>query len=231
MNFHDSRIPQREDVVADKLNMIITYLKMNITTVCTFPNFQPNNIQRDILTNCFIIHPILNNESDLTSLHKDLLKKINRLSKILIQMIQERQRLRIHIDACPIYNEKDSPNKTMESQQLHIFEVATQEDVNGVSKKSRVHKVRIQAEHVNIMENWYSEHENNPYLDQNSLHVLMDSTSLSESQIRNWYVTTFTEVYRKRMNRIAFLNQSTNSHEGFLIKEENTDRMRFHKRF
>lgn len=185
-----------------QLNGILTHLKMHITTVCTFPDFQPESMQKDLTGDCLVIRLLLDYNIHLSEAEQALLAKINKLSNILILMIEERQRIQINFDRAPktlqAQNIVEESNKISDaSDKKFSFEVLTQSDISKGPKTNR-----LQDHQVLILNEWYGRNEKHPYVDENSLKYLIKKTRLSETQVRNWYVRYFM-IFKKFLHRLT----------------------------
>lgn len=185
-----------------QLNGILTHLKIHITNVCTLPDFQPESMQKDLTGDCLVVRLLLDYNIQLSESEQALLAKINKLSNLLILMIEERQRIRIIFDrttrTLQAQTVVEEANKISDASDKKIsFEVLTQSDISKGPKTNR-----LQDHQVLILNEWYGRNKKHPYVDEDSLKYLIEKTRLSETQVRNWYVRYFMK-FKKLLHRLT----------------------------
>ncbi|EGW31990.1 MTL alpha 2 [Spathaspora passalidarum NRRL Y-27907] len=145
------------------LTQINQRLLIHISTLSTFPVFDPENIKEEIDSYISKVKFIIETET-LGEDEKDLIRRINGHAKVLECILSERIALQ------------------ESSLGMLRVEEAVQEGADSCKRGSR----RLVKQQLDILENWYNQNLQHPYLTRESIIELMNLTSLSKSQVQNW---------------------------------------------
>nr|AZQ56671.1 MAT homeobox alpha 2 protein [Suhomyces bribrorum] len=175
----------------ESLRQIELQLKMQITTICTFPVFDAEVMKSEIDAHASTIGRFLEDISTLSNDDILLLKSTSNLIKILHCMANERFNL-----------------------QKTLFGLSEETDSNIISETTRASitpcKSKFSEEQTKKLEEWYESSLEHPYLNTLSTDYLHRSTGLTKTQIKNWVSNRRRKVKTKKISKEL---------ESFLIQE------------
>ncbi|RLV95115.1 Mating-type-like protein ALPHA2 [Spathaspora sp. JA1] len=143
------------------LNQINRRLLTHISTLSTFPVFDPENIKKEIDTISSQVKLIVETRV-LGKEETDLIRRINGHSKVIQCILSERIAL----------------------QENALQSLRADESVTIGMDMDKQGNRRLVKQQLEILENWYHENFHHPYLTRESIQQLMNLTSLSKSQYR-----------------------------------------------
>lgn len=157
----------------------ITNIKDELFKICSFlPNYL-SNISDDLLTT---FDNIIGSLCEFKNSGEDKSKKNEKNDlKTAYQICCIMEQIIYHIP-----KEDLKKHLKIEENPL-IFNIMTQDMMN--KKKTSVNSYRghrFSLDNVAILEKWYKDHYQKPYLTKNSLEKLAKATGLNKVQIRNW---------------------------------------------
>nr|AZQ56620.1 MAT homeobox alpha 2 protein [Suhomyces bolitotheri] len=174
---------------SESLKLIELHLKMHITTITTFPIFDPEVIRNEIDKHTLFISTFLERAPYLRDSETQILKRIYLLVNALVLMSEER---------CNLHREvfKLAEHENLKSYQKdHQF-------INCDMNSIRTAQHKFTSEQRLILEEWYQDNLEWPYLNSMSTQDLHKRTGLSLVQVKNWsqmmILTSNSRVSNKR---------------------------------
>lgn len=175
------------------LNSIISLLKIHISTLCAIKDFDENSVRSDIF---HIIQSVDRVEASemLSTLDREALGKINKLSAILLSVYEERQSLEKVLQASSRSLTSNNVNNLPGHPITNTYDMRelvndSDADFAGVQTSfSDIGHRKFSDFQLSILRSWYNTNKRSPYLNDESLVYLIDITGLSGQQVRNWYV-------------------------------------------
>lgn len=166
------------------LKSIISHIRIHISTVCTFPVFDSESIRLDIEEYGAIVSKYIK-DGNLTANELEDVQMINKMTKALYYMVEER--LHLQCIATDRLTNKENRESCTKSEK---FEVNTSEvtecDTQVQTSQKKTH--RLEKSQIDELEKWFHTNNSFPYLTPTSTEYLTSKTNLSVKQVRNWYV-------------------------------------------
>ncbi|ODV95198.1 hypothetical protein PACTADRAFT_80619 [Pachysolen tannophilus NRRL Y-2460] len=130
-------------------------------------------------------------KSQLGENEQKMLSKINRSAKAIVLLIKEKESLHNETNRFKkSYFEKLHQNSIQSepsTKQEMVFNVITQNMINEFGSDKIPNKGRrLPKSLVQILETWYEENIESPYLSEETLTLLVERTGLTKNQVRNW---------------------------------------------
>lgn len=161
----------------DILCQIRERLLFHITTLSTYPVFDPNRILEEFDISLKKVSAIVDLKN-LTKEDQSILKEINKYSQVLSDILS--QRVAVHMCAM---------NSLKVSREVCNNEIGTSRNDNQENEALKSKNRRLSKDQLEILEGWFQKNKQHPYLQKEQTDFLMRSTRLSKSQVQNWYVT------------------------------------------
>ncbi|ODV81637.1 uncharacterized protein CANTADRAFT_45507 [Suhomyces tanzawaensis NRRL Y-17324] len=150
----------------ESLKLIELHLKMQITTICTFPVFNPEVIRAEVEAHTSFLVIFLERAPYIRDGELVILKNISTLVKTLLNMTRERYDFHFQIQ-----------------------ELAIGLNESGQTTQSNSHLVsnhKFSQNQVEILEQWYQSNSEHPFLNNQSTLELQTRTGLTVTQVKNW---------------------------------------------
>ena len=163
------------------LELIISLLRIHISTICTFPVYDSESIRLDVQMYGATVGDYIKSDS-LTKEESEAIGTINKLTKVLYYMVKER----LHLQQCSIDRLDDESNSNDDINSRAHSEDAIENEILVMTNPRRTQ--RLDKCQIDELENWFKTNNNFPFLTSLSTQTLSTKTSLTIKQVRNWYV-------------------------------------------
>lgn len=161
------------------LKLVVGLLSMHVDAFCTVLTLDFGGAEQEIAKIVENLQPLFNTANVSQEKHA-LLSHINALAKMLYLVLRERLNMQPFLDSCT----------TAGSQGRSVKEIpCSSGDASDCKPGSRKPSRRLARAQLAILEEWYEDNSENPYLSNSATELLVQKTHLTVSQVRNWYVS------------------------------------------
>lgn len=163
------------------LELIISLIRIHISTICTFPVYDSESIRLDVQRYGVTVGDYIKSDS-LTEEKLEAIGTINKLTKVLYYMVKER----LHLQQCSIDRLDD---ESISNDDINIrthSEDAIDNEILVMANPRRTQ--RLEKCQIDELEDWFKTNNNFPFLTSLSTQTLSSKTGLTIKQVRNWYV-------------------------------------------
>lgn len=161
----------------DILYQIRERLLFHITTLSTYPVFDPKRILEEFDISLKMVNAIVDSKN-LTEENQNIVKEINKYSQVLRDILSQR----VAVNMCAM-------NSLKVSKEVRNNEIGTSRNDFQENEALKSKNRRLSKDQLEILEGWFQKNKQHPYLQKEQTDFLMRSTKLSKSQVQNWYVT------------------------------------------
>lgn len=175
--------PESSDVLHSSLSSINSHLNLSIEAICSQSTFDVVGLNEDLMNIIQYLQRVLSIQR-YTEQEIALLGEIGWQTNILSSLIDERVNLQ-NMDVS--VNNLHEVIMVKQDQNSLMLLKNREEELHATNSNTR----RLSKQLLSILELWYIANAEHPYLDDRSTVYLVRESGLSETQVRNWYVTYF----------------------------------------
>ncbi|AEY98439.1 FAFR750C-Xp [Eremothecium gossypii FDAG1] len=165
------------------LKMRNELLKLHTTICCTNTgNKEVNDILNQVLQGL----KTLSSDQVFSKPDRVVIQNISQLTTIIVRLVNKKEDL-INLQK-ELAGSKELSDATSKDKCGIIFNVVTQDMMENGRKGgcSSYKGHRLPKQHVQVLEAWYKNNIENPYLNDTDIRYLMRETGFSRSQVKNW---------------------------------------------
>ncbi|AET37262.1 homeobox domain-containing protein Ecym_1115 [Eremothecium cymbalariae DBVPG len=165
------------------LKMRNELMKLHSSICCTnIENGEVNFILNKVLQGL----KILSSDQVFSKPDRVVIQNISQLTAIIVRLVNKKEDI-INLQK-GLVDPKEIPEAISKEKCGIIFNVVTQDMMeNGRKGGSSSYKGhRLPKKHVQLLESWYKNNIENPYLNDTDIRILMRETGFSRSQVKNW---------------------------------------------